>query len=212
MPDIIVIGAGIAGVPAAYELKRRLGVEARVTVIADREYFHFVPSNPALAVGWRVESDIAIPIGPYLEGRGIGFVHGSVTAIDADRSRIVVGTSQELSYDYVLIACGAVPRWQEVPGLTKLHTVLDLEQALATRHAYERFLSRPGSIAIGAAPGAAILGSVYEYAFLVDADLRRRGIEAPDLDHRHHSRAVRGAFGPRRFGSPRTADPSLGGP
>ncbi len=176
MPDILVIGAGIAGVPAAYELKQRLGAGVRITVISDREYFHFVPSNPALAVGWRMESDLSFPINPYFEGRGIGFVHGSVTAIDADRSCIVVGEAQEIPYDSIMVACGAVPRWHEIPGLAKLHSVLALEQALATRHAYERFASRPGSIVIGAAPGASILGSLYEYAFLVDADLRRRGI------------------------------------
>jgi sulfide:quinone oxidoreductase len=176
MWDIVVVGAGIAGVPAAYELKRQLGAGARITVVSDREYFHFVPSNPALAVGWRVESDIAFPIKPYLEGRGIGFVHGPVTTIDADRSRVVIRETQELSCDSIMIACGAVPRWQEVPGLAKLHSVLDLQQALATRQAYERFVSRPGPLVIGAAPGASVLGSVYEYAFLVDVDLRRRGI------------------------------------
>ena len=71
MQDIVVVGAGIAGIPAAYELTRRLGFNARITVVSDREYFHFVPSNPALAVGWRVESDIALPIKPYIESRGI---------------------------------------------------------------------------------------------------------------------------------------------
>ncbi len=176
MQDVVVVGAGIAGIPAAYELKQRLGSNAHITVVSDREYFHFVPSNPALAVGWRVESDIALPIKPYIEGRGIDFVHGSVATIDADRNRIVVDGTQELSYDSILIACGAVPQWREIPGLATLHSVLDLEQALATRKAYERFVSRPGPIVIGAAPGASILGSVYEYAFLVDADLRRRGI------------------------------------
>ncbi|MGE3151811.1 MAG: NAD(P)/FAD-dependent oxidoreductase [Nitrospiraceae bacterium] len=176
MPDLIVMGAGIAGVPAAYELKRRLGADARITVVSDRDYFQFVPSNPALAVGWRIEADIVIPMKPYLEAHGIGFVHGAVTTIDADRSRIMVDKTQELSYDAIIIACGAVPRWHEVPGLAALHSVLTLEQALETRQAYEQFVRRPGPMVIGAAPGAAILGSVYEYAFLVDADLRRRGI------------------------------------
>ena len=119
MQDIVVVGAGIAGIPAAYGLKRRLGFNAHITVVSDREYFHFVPSNPALAVGWRVEADIALPIKPYIESRGIDFVHGSVTAIDADRRGIVIGGTQELSYDSILITCGAVPLIQAIMAISE---------------------------------------------------------------------------------------------
>ena len=40
--------------PAAYEIRELLGKEHRVTVVNSTDYFQFVPSNPWLAVGWRV--------------------------------------------------------------------------------------------------------------------------------------------------------------
>mgnify|MGYP000222795167 CR=1 FL=1 len=53
MAHIVVIGAGIGGMPAAYELRGKLSTQHRVTVISAVDYFQFVPSNPWVAVGWR---------------------------------------------------------------------------------------------------------------------------------------------------------------
>ena len=50
MAHIIVMGAGIAGVPAAYGLRKKLGKEHRVTLIGSSPYFEFTPSNPWIAV------------------------------------------------------------------------------------------------------------------------------------------------------------------
>ena len=42
--------------------------------------------------------------------------------------------------------------------------------------AYREFVKHPGPIVVGAVQGSSILGPVYEYAFLADADLKRRNI------------------------------------
>ena len=65
MTRIVIVGAGIAGVPAAYLIKAKLGGQASVTVISDKDYFHFVPSNPWIAMGGRKCNDTAFPIEPY---------------------------------------------------------------------------------------------------------------------------------------------------
>ncbi len=62
MTHVVIIGAGIAGVPAAYAIKAQLGSKEKVTVVSDKDYFHFVPSNPWIAMGWRNRTDIAFPI------------------------------------------------------------------------------------------------------------------------------------------------------
>ncbi|HHN67280.1 MAG TPA: NAD(P)/FAD-dependent oxidoreductase, partial [Thermopetrobacter sp.] len=53
MAHIVVMGSGIGGIPAAYELKDVIGSGDRITVINNRPYFQFTPSNPWAAVGWR---------------------------------------------------------------------------------------------------------------------------------------------------------------
>lgn len=53
MAHIAILGAGIGGLSAAYELKDALGSKHKITVVNASETFQFVPSNPWLAVGWR---------------------------------------------------------------------------------------------------------------------------------------------------------------
>lgn len=49
MANIIVLGAGLAGMSAAYELRDTLGAPHRITVIGDGDRFSFTPPN---VLGW----------------------------------------------------------------------------------------------------------------------------------------------------------------
>lgn len=177
MTHVVILGAGIAGVTAAYALKARLEPNDEITVVSDKPYFHFVPSNPWVAMGWRERADIAFPIAPHFEARGIKFVHSGVKRIQPDVIQVDLENGDVLFYDVLLIATGAVGMADAIPGLAEhTHSVLHIEQAEKALAAYREFVRRPGPIVIGAAPGASVLGPLYEYAFLIDADLKRRNI------------------------------------
>ena len=66
MARVIVVGGGLGGISAAYELRAGLGKAHEITVVGDSPRFSFTPSNPWVAVGWRKPSDIQIEIAPYL--------------------------------------------------------------------------------------------------------------------------------------------------
>jgi len=177
MMHVVILGAGIAGVTAAYALKAKLGPQDEVTVVSDKPYFHFVPSNPWVAMGWRERSDVAFPIGPHLESRGIKFIHSGVKRIQPDVIQVDLENGDVLFYDTLLIATGATGMTDEVPGLAEhTHSVIHIDQAERAHEAYREFVRHPGPVVIGAAPGSSVLGPIYEYAFLVDADLKRRNI------------------------------------
>ena len=83
MSHIVILGAGIGGLPAAYELRAALDRSHRITVVNALDHFQFVPSNPWLAVGWRNREAITLPIRPYLEKKGIEFVASACSASPA---------------------------------------------------------------------------------------------------------------------------------
>ncbi len=74
MARIIVLGAGIGGVPMAYEMKEMVKKNHEVMVISDTPTFHFVPSNPWVPVKWRKPEDLKIELAPVMKKQGIEFV------------------------------------------------------------------------------------------------------------------------------------------
>ena len=179
MAHIVILGAGTGGMPAAYEMKQAVGDIHKVTVINANEYFQFVPSNPWAAVGWRKRVDITFPLRPYLEKKGIGLIVDTVVKIDAEANRLQLADGDPVAYDYLMIATGPRLAFEEVEGsgpegfTTSVCTIDHAEKAMAQ---YEQILANPGPIVIGAMPFASCFGPAYEFAFIVDADLRKRKI------------------------------------
>jgi sulfide:quinone oxidoreductase len=178
MAHIIVLGAGTGGMPAAYELREKLGSEHRVTVVNAVDYFQFVPSNPWLAVGWRQRSGITFPIAPALKRRKIEFIAQPVSKIDAAQNRLELANGSSLAYDYLLIATGPKLSFAEVPGSGPdgghTQSICTVDHAEKTWAAYQEFLKDPGPVITGAMPMASCFGPAYEFTFILNTDLRRR--------------------------------------
>ena len=177
MAHVVVLGAGTGGMPAAYELKAKLGSTHRVTVVNASESFQFVPSNPWVGVGWRKRADITFPIGPALKNKDIEFIAGSVSRIDAVASRLELANGKSLDYDYLVIATGPKLAFEEVPGSGPVgHTVsiCTVDHAEKAYAGYRKLLDDPGHVIVGAMPFASCFGPAYEYAFSLDTDLRKR--------------------------------------
>ena len=178
MAHVVIMGAGIGGMPAAYELRALLGSQHKVSVVSAVDYFQFTPSNPWVAVGWRDRESVTLPIAPLLQRKGIDFIAHPVTAIDAQARRLTLGDASTLDYDYLVITTGPRLAFEEVPGAGPhgghTHSVCTVDHAEKFWADYQQFLANPGPIVIGAMPGASCFGPAYEFAFIVDADLRRR--------------------------------------
>ena len=182
MAHIVIMGAGLGGMPAAYEMRAALAKEHQVTVVSAVDYFQFVPSNPWVAVGWRKREEVILKVGPLLARKGIGFVPKAVTQIDAEGSKLVLDGGQAgeetLAYDYLVITTGPKLSFDEVPGAGPhgghTHSVCTVNHAETFWAQYQDFVKNPGPVVIGAMPMASCFGPAYEFAFILDADLRKR--------------------------------------
>ncbi len=178
MAHIVILGAGIGGMPAAYEMRAALDKAHAITVINEREHFQFVPSNPWLAVGWRKRDDVTFRLEPRLSRKGIGFIPKAVTQIDAQTNTLILNGDATVNYDYLVICTGPQLAFAEVAGAGPdgghTHSVCTVEHAERAYADYQQLLRDPGPVVIGAMPFASCFGPAYEFAFIMDTDLRRR--------------------------------------
>ncbi|MES9977022.1 MAG: FAD/NAD(P)-binding oxidoreductase, partial [Candidatus Thiodiazotropha sp.] len=177
MAHIVIMGAGTGGMPCAYELRMELGREHEITMINEREYFQFVPSNPWLAVGWRDRSHITFDIRPHLERKGINFISKRVDKIDPDANQLTLDGGDTVNYDYLVVATGPRLAFEEVEGSGPegfTESICTVDHAERAYDAYRDLLDDPGHVVIGAMPFASCFGPAYEFAFIMDSDLRKR--------------------------------------
>lgn len=176
MAHVVVIGAGIGGLPAAFELRHLLPRSHQITLISASPKFTFIPSLPWVTFGLTALSNIQVDLHKTVTHRGIGLVIGSVTQIDPVNQEITVGETV-IPYDFVLIATGAELGLDAVPGLGPedgyTQSICNPHHAEMARDAWAKFLTKPGPLVVGAVPGAGCLGPVYEFAMLADYVLRR---------------------------------------
>ena len=178
MAHIVVLGSGTGGMPAAYELKDELGSEHEVTVINERDYFQFVPSNPWVGVGWRTRSDITFPIAKYLNKKGINFIAQRCEKIDAENNKLELANGETIEYDYLMITTGPKLYFDELEGSgpdANSHSICSVSHAENFYEDYKKLIEKgSGTIVVGAAPFASCFGPAYEFAFILNTDLRKR--------------------------------------
>ncbi len=180
MTHIVVLGAGIGGIPMAYEMKDKISSGDKITVVSNNPYFQFTPSNPWAGVGWRTRADITIELEPTFAKQGIAFKSSGARKLQADKNRLELEDGSKLDYDYLVIASGPELAFDEVPGLGPLdgHTesICTIDDAEKSCEVWEEFCKAPGPIVVGAVQGASCFGPAYEFAMIMDTDLRRRKI------------------------------------
>ena len=181
MAHIVILGGGIGGMTAAYDMKEQVGPHDKVTVISEHPYFQFTPSNPWVAVGWRTREDITFELAPYLAKKGIDCIAKAAQKVHPAENRIELSDGSSVSYDFLIIATGPKLAFDEVEGLGPnkfTHSVCTVDHAVKSSQDWEKFVADPGPIVVGAVQGASCYGPAYEYAMIMDTDLRRRRIRS----------------------------------
>jgi sulfide:quinone oxidoreductase len=171
---IVILGGGFGGITAALELRRRLRADHTVVLIERSPVFLMGLRKIWIASGRGSRREGERPL-DALRTRGVDVRRAEITRIDVD-GRAVHTTAGEMAYDYLLVALGAQPRPDLVPGFSdevfNLYAAADAERLAAAIQGFSG-----GRVAIG------VLGvpykcppAPYEAAMVFDDLFRRRGI------------------------------------
>jgi NADH:quinone reductase (non-electrogenic) len=156
--NVLVLGAGYAGLMAALRLSRRAGSRARVTVVngsddfVERIRLHQRGSGQELKVR---------SISKLLARRGARLQPGWVRAIDPERRTVEVD-GQRLGYDSLVIALGSRTDLGGVPGAEEHAHTLDGVGALRLSDALRRLA--PGGRIVVVGGGLTAIESASELA------------------------------------------------
>ena len=163
----------------AYEMKDQMRPQDKLTVVTKDPIYHFVPSNPWVAVGWRSRQAVEVDLAKTMAKRGIAFKPVPVVKVFPNENRLELSDGSAIRYDYLVIATGPELAFDEIEGLgpdANTSSICHIDHALKAGVSFEEFCKNPGPIVTGAVQGASCFGPAYEFTFILETELRRRRI------------------------------------
>ncbi|GAB2531439.1 NAD(P)/FAD-dependent oxidoreductase [Brachybacterium huguangmaarense] len=156
-PHVLILGGGSFGLTTADHLGKALGGDVAITVVDSRPYMTYQPFLPEVGAGSIDPRNVLAPLRKILPTAKV--VTGSVSRIRHADKTVEVSlegeSSIEITYDYLVVGLGAVPRTLPIPGLA--------ENAIGFKWVEEAVAVRDR-----------ILGNLAEAASTKDAEARRR--------------------------------------
>lgn len=201
-PNVTVLGGGFGGLEAAFYLRMKLGDEANITLVSDRDYFLFKPNTIYIPFGLDPDR-LKIDLGRPTRRKDITFVKDRVREVDPD-GKTVSTEGRKLAYDYLVVATGSGMRPEEVPGLAEnARTIWTPREMLELRLALYDLLEAAEEgklkrVLFLVAPNNKCAGPLYELVMMLDTWLRRKQVRANmDLTWSTYEQGYIQAFGPR---------------
>ena len=134
--EVIVVGAGFGGLEAARTLSGHPAVH--VTVVDQRNHHLFQPLLYQVATAGLNPADIAVPVrAQFTRAANVSVRLGRAEAVDLAQRGISLEGGHKLSWDFLILACGAQhsyfghPEWEEfAPGLKTLEQATEIRRRI----------------------------------------------------------------------------------
>lgn len=181
MVRIGVVGGGTGGCVVANQLARHLAPEldsgeVEVTLLSDVPWHTYQPGLLSVALGkaplvrWQRPLDsLVLP--------GVKLAVDAAEFIDVRQRRVHGRSGRQYAFDFLVIATGAYPDLQEVPGLAEAaHSFYTAEHAQRLQRALASFEGGRVVLTVGVPHKCPV--APLEMVFLLDEEFRRRGMRS----------------------------------
>lgn len=175
IPHVLILGGGFGGLAAANEIRNNLtSSQVKITVIDKKDWFMVGFAKLWIIKGIRTFENSIGSLNQLIK-KEINFLKEEIIQIDLQNKQIKI-TTKTLSYDFLIIAMGAVLAPEKISGLSENGMNLYDHNQLTEIHKKIKNM-RSGNIAIS------IMGMPYkcppapfEASLLIDSMLRDAGV------------------------------------
>jgi NADH:ubiquinone reductase (H+-translocating) len=113
-PHVVIVGAGFGGLEAAEQLAH---VPVKVTLIDRHNYHTFQPLLYQVATSLLNAEDVGAPVRSMFRHQdNVTFRMATVSGVDVTSRRIRLEDSNQIAYDYLVLAGGATVNYFNTPG------------------------------------------------------------------------------------------------
>ena len=174
IPHVLILGGGFGGLSSANEIRKSLSSsQVKITVVDKKNWFMVGFAKLWIMNGTRTFENSTGSLNG-LTKKEIDFLNEEILEINLE-NKSVKTTSKNLSYDFLIIAMGAVLAPQKIPGL--MENGLNLYDYRESEKIHDKLINlKSGNIAIS------IMGMPYkcppapfEASLLIDSMLRKAG-------------------------------------
>src|ERR1041385_2601160 len=88
MANVVILGAGFAGLVAAESLSKQLGDQHQITLVSRNREFIFYPELVRLAFGKCEPDDIRFDVREAMLSHRVRFIQGEIARVDVDSQRV----------------------------------------------------------------------------------------------------------------------------
>lgn len=115
--NVVIIGAGYAGVETALSLNKHREKENVNITLIDKNSYHTLLTELHEVAGNRVSEDaIKVPLGDIFRYTSVKVVKDEITDFNFEEKK-VSSANREYDYDYLVMAMGSSPNFFGIPGL-----------------------------------------------------------------------------------------------
>ncbi len=181
MDNIVVLGAGSGGAMTANILRRKLDRDEAHVTIVDKSTKHFYQPSFYLVPFGYLDPDQSRDVRDIMHS-DVEFVHDAVAGVDPDAKTVELEETDDLEYDYLVVATGHRLAPDATPGMVEawegpdhVYPFYHYEAALEMKEGLEEF---DGGTFVVTQPNTPIKcpGAPLKMTMLADDYFRRRGI------------------------------------
>lgn len=173
---VLIAGGGVAALEAALALQDLAADRVSVELLAPELHFWYKPLS--VVAPFELGEVTRLELDELARNMGASFTLGALTGIDAWRHITHTSTNKQMSYEMLLVACGALP-FPAIPGALMFRGPVDIE--VIQRLLEEVTRGDVQSVAFVIPCGAVWSLPAYELALLTATHLQGRGVKDVEL-------------------------------